>query len=120
MMTVIDTTMTFIEVIVGGLLVWKIVWNVGTPFALASRALKTFGEAKGGISLCPQMEIGLLLLFVLLSAITNGTGLLHEPKMVALWGACAVVGSYVLMAVLGIILGSLIWLVSMLEQWRQR
>jgi hypothetical protein len=108
--------MTVIEVIVGGLFGLKIVWNVLTPFALALRALKTSGKAKG-ISMVPFVEIGLLLLLFLLSAITNGTGLLHEPKMAALWGACAVVGSYVLFAVLGMIFG---WLVSMLKQSSRR
>jgi hypothetical protein len=48
--------MTVIEVIVGGLFGFKIVWNVGVPFALALRVHKTSDKA-GGTSLHPHLEI---------------------------------------------------------------
>jgi hypothetical protein len=108
--------MTVIVFIVAGLFGLKIIWNVLTPFALALRALKSSGKTKG-ISMAPLVEIGLLLLLIFLSAITNGTGLLHQPKIIALWGAFAVLGSYFLFIVLGITLG---WLVAVIQKRRNK
>ena len=104
--------MTFILYAAAILFGLKLVWNVGVPIELVLRQLKTPVKS-GGISIMPAVEVVLLLLLTLLSAVSTGEGWIHSPKRVMVWGACAILASYALAYLVGMLLG---WLVILLRR----
>jgi len=106
------TAIMFIVAVLFGL---KIAWNIFTPVVLARRSLSATTDKPTGISMAPFVEVVLLLVLILLSAFSGGSAWFHRPMQVALWGAMAIVGSYVLFAVLGVFLG---WLVAEIKKRR--
>lgn len=104
-----------IIIIVAAIFGLKILWNVFTPFVLARRTLLSAGDKPIGISMAPFVEVALLLLLIVLSALSAGSAWFNRPKEVALWGVVVIVSSYVLFVVLGICLG---WLVAQIQKRR--
>ena len=94
--------------IVGVLFEMKIVWNIFTPIVLARRSLRAPTEKPTGISMAPFVEIALLLLLILVSALSDGSAWFNHPTQVALWGGMTILGSYILFVVLGIGSGFLV------------
>ena len=107
------TGIMFVVAILFGL---KIAWNIFTPIALAWGAFKNRESKTGGVSLMPFVEIVLLLVLILLSALSHGSAWFHRPPQVALWGVVAIVGSYVLLVTLGFCFG---WLVVQIKKRRE-
>lgn len=106
---------TAIMYIVGALFGLKIVWNIFTPIVLARRSLAEATGQKSGISMAPFVEVILLILLIILSALSDRSAWFHHPKQVALWGLVVVIGSYVCFVVLGICLG---WVVAQIKKRR--
>jgi hypothetical protein len=94
----------------------KILWNLIVPHELAWRGYKSDKNKSSGLSLMPYLEIGLLLLVVLISAIAGKSDKLFNPKGLAVWGCVAIVVSYVHLVIAGMIVG---WIVSILKHNRK-
>lgn len=96
---------TAIMCIVAVLLGLKIVWNILTPFELFRRALSSSPDAKpSGISMAPFVEIILLLVLIIFSALSSGSAWYNRPLKIALWGIVAIVSSYILLVILTYVL----------------
>ena len=109
--TMITTIMCMVAVLFG----LKIIWNIFTPVVLARRSLLATTDKPTGISMAPFVEVVLLVVLILLSALSNGSAWFNHPLQVALWGGVIIVGSYVLFVVFGIGLG---WLVAQIKKRR--
>jgi len=83
-----------------------LVWLALTPFALAWRAWKY--DDRSSFSFIPFVEMVLLPVLILLSALSSGTAWYNHPLQVALWGILAVVCAYGCFTVLVIVLGNLL------------
>lgn len=97
--------MSVILSIIAGLFFLKLAWNVLIPIDLARRARASQSDKPAGTSLMPYLEIALWLLWLLLAFFSSGPGWLHSPKMVAIWGGCAILTSYQGFAIVGLALG---------------
>ena len=86
----------------------KIAWNIFTPVVLTRRALSAATNETSGISMAPLVEIALLLILLIFSAISSGEAWFNHPAKILLWGIVAIVGSYVLCGVLIHVLGKLV------------
>jgi len=98
-----------------GLFTLKVLWNILTPCALAWELFKRGGNKTRSMTMMPFVEIALLLMMILLSALSDGTAWFNHPTQVAVWGGVIIVGSYVLFVVLGVALG---WLVAQIKKRR--
>ena len=87
--------------VLAGVFFLKVAWNLTVPFELARRK-----DERAGISLMP-VEIGVWVLWLLLAFFSDGDGWWQTPKMVAVWGGVAILGSYAGMMALGAGLGLL-------------
>lgn len=87
--------------VLAGVFFLKVAWNLTVPFVLARRK-----DERAGISLMP-VEIGVWVLWLLLAFFSDGDGWWQTPKMVAVWGGVAILGSYAGMMALGAVLGAL-------------
>ena len=101
--------MAIIFYISAGLFLAKLLWNQGVPYDLAWRSWKSGGKSLGGISLMPLVEVCLLLMAIGTSALYGGKIWLPTPKQVAIWGAVAIMISYLHMAIAGFLMG---WIVA--------
>lgn len=110
-----QTMITTVLFIVAGMFFLKIAWNILTPFVLAQRLLIADSGKSSGISMSPYIEICLWLLLMIISIFSGGSDWLHNPKKIAVWGIATIAGSYVILAVLGYVLG---WFVSHLKKCR--
>lgn len=105
--------MTVVLWIVVGIFCLKIIWNLGVPYELLRRRFyKSPKKQGGGISMMIFVEIFLLVVAIVLSAIAQGDSWMHSPKKVALWGGIALVGSYVHLLVAGMFCG---WLATKIK-----
>ena len=77
--------------VLGFLFMAKILWNLLLP--LVARRIIQSPENKSGISLCTQIEVIWWLLLCFFSAVSSGQAWFNNPKLVALAGAIAIVGS---------------------------
>ena len=82
--------------VLAGVFFLKVAWNLTVPFELARRR-----DERAGISLMPYFEIGVWVVWLLLAFFSDGDGWWQTPKMVAVWGGVAVLGSYAAMMALG-------------------
>jgi Kef-type K+ transport system membrane component KefB len=103
----------YLQLIVLGLFLLKILWNVLTPFVLARRLYLTTSEQPASISMAPFVEIALWLLLLLTSFFSDDSNWLNSPNNIALWGICTIIGSYIVFAILGFLLG---WFVRQLKK----
>ena len=103
--------------LVGLLFILKLIWNALTPIELGRRALQSNDDSPSGISMAPLVEIGLLIFLIVLAAISKGTAWYNRPVQVALWGTIAILTSYALFVLLGVLTG---WIVSKIKDRRPR
>ncbi len=84
----------------------KLLWNVLTPFVVERRHdawKRGEGNKPGSISMALGVELALWLLLIISSAFSKEDWWLSHTKGVFLYGGCAIVVSYVLAAVVGIL-----------------
>lgn len=90
----------------------KILWNLLVPCILFVRSVQG-GNADGGISLMPAVEILLLAVLVTLSFVAGRSLWLSSASCVALGGGIAIIGSYVHMVTVGAGVG---WLAQKIKK----
>jgi hypothetical protein len=100
--------MVAIQFIVVVLFFLKILWNILTPFVFLNRSFANSSKTTG-ISMAPLVEVGLWLLLILISFLTDGSNWLNSPKKVVIWGIATILGSYVALVPLG-------WLVAYIKK----
>lgn len=100
-----------------GLLGLKLLWNALTPVALAWEVMRGKRVKSSGISMALIVEILLFPLLILLSWLGGGgTGHWYsDTRDVVLWGLGAIVGSYLIFYILGMLSG---WWLSMVKKRR--
>jgi hypothetical protein len=107
--------LTILFWVFAGLFAFKILWNTFTPCVLAWELFKGGAEKTRSVTLMSFVEIALLLILILLSYLSDDSAWFHRPSQVALWGSVVIVGSYILLFVLGNGLG---WLVVQIKKRR--
>lgn len=88
------------------ILLVKLLWNIFTPCVVAYRFFVRKARGGGGssaISLVPMVEVGLLVVMVGVAKLFPFAALGLSATEVAIFGAIAVVFSYALMALIGVI-----------------
>ena len=101
--------MTLATWFVVALLALKVVWNLGVPFVLLSRARARPDEDTASISMATSLDLALLVLAVTLSAFSKGESWVNRPMLVGLWSVVAIVVSYLNLVIVGIVGG---WIVA--------
>jgi len=96
-----------------GLFSLKILWNLALPYKMALMLLRCAGQKTSRVTFMTFVEIGFLLLSIGAAALSDGGNCFHSPRNIALWGALAIVASYVHLIVAGMIAG---WVVSLLRK----
>ena len=109
MITIIQTIITVLMCIVAILFGLYLVWLVLTPFALAWRVWRY--DDRSSFSFLP-VEVILLPLLILLSALSSGSAWYNHPLQVALWGFVAIIFAYAGFVVMAFVVEGVLYLLK--------
>ena len=92
----------------------KLLWNFASAYVMMRRALKQPADQPVAMSFHPMLDVALLVSAILISLVTIQNGI-FRPVSLSVYGAAAIVTSYLHLFVVGMLFGSVR---SLLSKWK--